>query len=124
MRKMIVCAAAVMILVAVAEAVGPPQPKSEVFGRCTEVIHPGRPGARTTRSPMANVKVVAHAGDRVMAKAVSDADGRFRLRLPPGKYRISFDSPTQFDNPQPDISVELHADIRKEIAAAFHINLK
>jgi Carboxypeptidase regulatory-like domain len=124
MRKWMVCAASVMLLVAGAEAVAPPPPQSVVIGRCTKVTHPGRPGARTTRTPLAGVEVAAYAGGRPVAEGVSDAQGNFRLRLPPGKYRISFVSPKGIEDQHRDISIDLRGDTRKEIVAEFHIYLK
>lgn len=56
-----------------------------VRGPLTPLVRPGQPAA----APAAGVKILVYdAADQEIRTAVTDAQGRYRLSLPPGVYRV------------------------------------
>jgi hypothetical protein len=64
---------------------------SGIQGVCTQTIHPGPADSKPqgpTSLPNAKIVVLAAEGDRAVAQAVTDNQGRFRIELKPGRYRV------------------------------------
>jgi hypothetical protein len=82
-----------------APAAGAATPASGIVGRATLgptcPVEPVPPDPRCApRGFRAVVRVVRRADGRLVEKATSDRSGRFRIRVKPGRYRVSARAPS------------------------------
>jgi hypothetical protein len=90
---------------------------SGIEGDCTQTILPGPAGAQIQGPnplPDAKIVVLAAEGDRTVAEAVTDKQGRFRIVLKPGRYRVQAPEGTEKIVEVPEgkfVEVDLHVTI-------------